>query len=380
MHFDFTKEQQMLGDTVQRFVVQEYGFESTRKNVIRSSDGWSRAIWAKLAELGLLALQVPEEYGGMGTASVETMLTMNALGRGLVVEPYVSSAILGTALVRELGSAAQKESLLPALASGEKIVVPAHGEHGARHDLSVVETRAARSGDGWVLDGAKAVVLDAGAADVLVVSARTSGDVADERGISLFLVDRGAPGVTLRPFRTIDRHRAADVGLRDVRVPASSLLGPEGGAFPALTAVWDVGIAALCAEAVGALEAILQATIEYTKQRKQFGVPIARFQALQHRMADMLIHVEQAKSMSYLAAIRCVEPDRKARERAVSAAKVTVGQACRRVGQEAVQLHGGMGVTEELNVGHYFQRLASIEISLGDTEHHLERFVRTENT
>jgi alkylation response protein AidB-like acyl-CoA dehydrogenase len=375
MDFNFTKEQQMLGDTVQRFVSQEYGFE-TRKAILRSPDGWSREIWGKLAELGLLSLHVPEELGGMGTASVELMLTMNAFGRALLVEPYLSSAILATALVRELGSRAQQEALLPALAAGERIAVPAHGEREARHDLAVVTTTALRRGDGYLLSGAKSVVLHAAAADLLLVTARSAGDPGDEGGISLFQVERGAAGLSLSPYRTIDGQRAADVTLRDVRVPATALLGPEGGAFPALTAVWDVGVAALCAEAVGALQAILQATVEYTKQRKQFGVPIAKFQALQHRMADMLIQVEQAKSMSYLAAIRCTDAERPARQRAISAAKVVVGQACRGVGQEAVQLHGGMGMTEELDVSHYFKRLAAIELSLGDTEHHLERFAR----
>jgi alkylation response protein AidB-like acyl-CoA dehydrogenase len=376
MHFNFTKEQQMLADTVQRFVSKEYPFEA-RKAILRSQAGWSRETWAKLAELGLLALQVPEEMGGLGTATIETMLTMNAFGRGLLVEPYLSSALLGTALVRQLGSPAQQETLLAALAAGERIVVPAHGEHEARYDRATVATRAARDGDRWILNGTKSVVVHATAADVLVVSARTSGAVDAESGISLFLVERSTPGLTMASYSTIDGNRAADITLRDVRIPADSLLGSEGGAFPALTAVWDLGVAALCAEAVGALESILKATIEYSKQRKQFGVPIGKFQALQHRMADMLIWVEQAKSMSYLAAIRSTEPDRTAREHAISAAKVLVGQACRRVGQEAVQIHGGMGVVDELDVSHYFKRLACIEMSLGDTEHHLERFARS---
>ena len=376
MDFNFTKEQQLLGDTVQRFVSKEYGFE-TRRAILRSPEGWSRGVWAKLAELGLLSLQIPEEFGGMGAASVETMLTMNAFGRGLLVEPFLSSAIMASALIRELGSPAQKEALLPALAGGERIAVPAHGEHRARHDLATVATAAVRDGDGFVLDGRKAVVLHATAADLLLVSARTSGGTDDTSGISLFLVERGAPGVILETYPTLDGQRAADVTLRGVRVPRSSLLGPEGGAFGALAAVWDIGVAALCAEAVGALQAILAATVEYAKQRKQFGVPIAKFQALQHRMAEMLMQVEQAKSMSYLAAIRCTEADPATRQRAISAAKVVVGQACRRVGQEAVQIHGGMGVTDELDVSHYFKRLACIELSLGDTEHHLEKFART---
>jgi alkylation response protein AidB-like acyl-CoA dehydrogenase len=375
MDFDLTKEQQLLRDAVQRFVAKEYSF-AAREAILGSKEGWSREIWAKLAELGLLGLQVPEEHGGMGGASVETMLTMNALGRGLLLEPYLPSAILATALIRDLGSPAQREELLPAMAAGERIAVPAHGEPDARDDLARVGTTAARSGEGFVLNGRKAVVPHAGSADALLVSARTSGAPDERRGISLFIVPRGAPGVSLQTYRTLDGQRASDVALRDVRVPAGGLLGPEGGAFEAISAAWDLGIAAICAEAAGALQALLDTTVEYAKTRKQFGVPIGKFQALQHRMVEMLIQVEQARSMSYLAAIRATDGDPAERRRAISAAKVVVGQACRKVGQEAVQIHGGMGMTDELHVGHYFKRLTAIELSLGDTEHHLETFVR----
>jgi alkylation response protein AidB-like acyl-CoA dehydrogenase len=368
-----TKEQQLLADSVQRFVAKEYTFER-RQAILRSADGYSREVWAHLAEMGLLALQVPEEHGGMGPAPIETMLAMNAIGRGLLLEPYLPSAVLATTLIAELGSPAQKELLLPALAAGERIAAPAHGERAARYDLERVATAAQRSGNAYVLSGRKRLVLHGEAADVLVVSARTSGGPDDEQGISLFLVPRDAAGLSMAGFRTLDGQRAAEVTLREVRVPADSLLGPEGGAFAAIAAASDAGIAALCAEAVGALEALLETTVAYTKTRKQFGVPIGKFQALQHRMVEMLIHVEQAKSMSYLAAMRSSEADRTARSRAISAAKVIAGQACRRVGQEAVQLHGGMGMTDELVVGHYFKRLTAIELTLGDTEHHLERF------
>jgi alkylation response protein AidB-like acyl-CoA dehydrogenase len=374
MHFGFTAEQQLLGETVQRFLAQQYGFEA-RGRIIRSQEGWSREIWSKLAEMGLLALQIPEEHGGMAPAPVETLLTLTAMGKALVVEPYLSSAVIGTALLRDLGSPAQRNTLLPAMAAGERIAVPAHGEEGARYDLQRVATSAVRSGQGWVLRGNKAVVPHAAAADLLLVSARTGGAVDDSAGISLFLVPRGAPGVRLTPYPTIDGQRAAEVTLADAAVPADALLGEEGGAFPALSAAWDLGIAALCAEATGVLQAALDATLEYTKTRRQFGVPIAKFQALQHRMVDMLIHVEQARSMSYLAAMRAGESDARERRRAVSAAKVIVGQACRYVAQQAVQLHGGMGVTDELAVSHCFRRLMAIELSLGDTEHHLEQFI-----
>jgi len=373
MHFGLTAEQELLGDTVRRFLAKEYAFE-VRGKILRSPEGWSRAVWARLAEMGLLALQVPEEQGGMAPATVETLLTMTALGKALSLEPYLSSAVLATALVRAQGTLAQREALLPALAAGERIAVPAHGEAGARYDLARVATSAARQGGGWRLRGHKAVVLHAPAADLLLVSARTAGGPADEGGLSLFLVPRDAAGVRLLPYRTIDGQCAAEVEL-DAALPADALLGEAGNAFGAIAAAWDVGLAALCAEAVGVLQAALDATIEYTRTRKQFGVPIAKFQALQHRMADMLIHVEQARSMSYLAALRAGEGDPRERRRALSAAKVVVGQACRYVGQQAVQLHGGMGVTDELAVSHCFKRLLAIELSLGDTEHHLEQFI-----
>ena len=374
MHFNLTEEQRALAETVQRFLAQQYGFEA-RRRILRSAEGWSRETWAKLAEMGLLGLQVAPEHGGMAPAAIETMVTLDAMGRALLVEPYLASAVLGSALVGALGTPAQRAALLPAMAEGRRIVVPAHGEAGARYDLPRVATAARRGGAGWVLSGRKAVVVHAAAADLLLVTARTSGAVDEPRGISVFAVPPGSRGVRLIPYPLIDGQRGADVVLDEAPLEPDALLGPEGGAFPALEAAWDLGVAALCAEAVGVLQATLDATTEYTRTRKQFGVPIARFQALQHRMADMLMHVEQARSMSFLAALHAHGADGRERRRTLSAAKVTVGQACRYVGQQAVQLHGGMGVTDELAVSHYFKRLMAIEMSLGDTEHHLERFI-----
>jgi len=376
MDFNLSKEQQMLAETLHRFGSKEYSFEN-RRRILESSSGFSREVWSTLAQMGLLSLQIPEEHGGMGGPGIETMLTMLAMGRALLLEPYLESAILATTLIRDLGSSAQNKALLPALAAGELIAVPALLERGSRYDLSRVHTTAVRSGDGYVLNGDKALVVHAGTAGLFIVSARTEGEIDDEAGISLFAIERSAKGVSLESYPTLDGRRAADVTLREVRIPNEALLGPFGAAYPALAQAWDLGIAAVCAEAVGALDTIFQLTVEYTKTRRQFDVPISRFQALQHRMADMLIHVEQAKSMAYLAAMRSGERDPAARGRAVSAAKVRVGQACRAVGQEAVQLHGGMGVTEELSVSHYFKRLTAIELSFGDTEHHLEKFARS---
>jgi alkylation response protein AidB-like acyl-CoA dehydrogenase len=375
MDFRLTQEQQLLSDTAQKFLAQRYGAEA-RRAILRSKAGWSREIWSGLAELGLLTLQIPEEHGGVAPAPVETLLAMQAFGKALLLEPYLSSAVMGTSLIRDLGSPEQRESLLAKMALGEVVAAPACGEAGGRGELERVAARAERRGGGWALSGRKTVALHAPAADLLLVAARTGGKEGEREGISLFAVPRVASGLRLVPYRTLDGICAADVVLSEVALGGEALLGPEGGALPALEDAWDLGVAALCAEASGALQAALDATVEYTRTRKQFGVPIARFQALQHRMADMLIHVEQARSMAILAALRVGEPDRRERRRLLSAAKVAVGQACRQVGQQAVQLHGGMGVTEELMVSHHFRRLTAIEMSLGDSEHHLERFVR----
>ncbi|HYQ80059.1 MAG TPA: acyl-CoA dehydrogenase [Anaeromyxobacteraceae bacterium] len=371
MDLSFTPEQELLADQVRRFLADRYGFEA-RRAILRSKEGWSREVWAGLAEMGLLGLQIPEAHGGMGPAPVETLIGMTAFGRSLLLEPYLSSAVLASALLRDLGSGAQQAEWLPALAAGELVAAPAHGEPGTRHDLALVSATAARREGGWALTGHKAAALHAPAAGLLLATARTGGRPGEAAGISLFAVRAGAPGLSLLPYRTFDGHLAAEVRLAGA--PAE-LVGPEGGAFPALEAAFDLGVAALCAEAVGAMQASLDATLEYVKARKQFGVPIGKFQALQHRLVDMLMHLEQARSMSYLAAMRAGSPDARERRRSVSAAKVVVGRACRFVGQQSVQLHGGMGVTDELMVSHHFRRLTAIELSLGDTEHHLERFV-----
>jgi len=371
MRFSPTPEQQQLGDMVQRFFAEQYRFEARRK-ILDSREGWSKEIWSKLAELGLLSLQVPEQQGGIAPAVVETLLTATATGMAMLLEPWVSSAIIATVLIRELGSAQQREEMLAPMAAGERIAVPAHFERAARYDLRHVATSARRHGSAWQVTGRKSVVLHAPAADLLLVSARTSDPADQTAGISLFAVPREGPGVALSRYRTLDGMCAADVDLVDA---PGTLIGAEGTAFAAIATAFDQGLAVRCAEAVGALQATLDATVEYTKTRQQFGVPIASFQALQHRMADMLIHVEQARSMSYLAAMRAAESSGRDRRRALAAAKVVVGNACRFVGQQAVQLHGGMGVTDEIAVSHLFRRLTALEMALGDTAHHLEQFV-----
>jgi alkylation response protein AidB-like acyl-CoA dehydrogenase len=376
MDFTFTEEQQMLLDTTRRFVSKDYGFEARRQIKEKSPDGFSRQIWQGLADIGLLSLNVPEADGGLGGSAIDNMLVMNAVGEGLLLEPYLASAVLATRTLAALGNDAQRAEWLPALAAGEKIAVLAHDEQQTRFDRMAIATRAWPVGNGYLLTGHKSVVAHAGSADILLVTARLG--MPDTDGpLAVFCIPVNAPGVHKVDYATVDGVRAGDVWLNQVFVPATALLNGAGSANEAerkLADVLDFGLAAVCAEAVGALDKLLAATVEYARNRKQFGQPIGKFQALQHRMADMVLHIEQARSMSYLAAVRCTDADPVARNRAMSAAKVVVGQACRFVGQQAVQLHGGMGVTDELDVSHYFKRLMAIELQFGSTDQHLEQY------
>ena len=376
MDFNFTEEQQLLADTVRRFVREHYSFEA-RREILKSKEGWSRDLWQQLAGLGLTALNVPETHGGLGAGPVDTMLVMNALGEGLVLEPYLSAAVVTPAFLNRSGDEKAAADLFPAIAAGERTVILAHQEPKTRGEVNHVATRAEKNGDGYVLDGHKSVIMHGGAADEFLVSARTAGKTGDRDGISVFRVAPGASGLKLKGYRTIDEQQAADIELNKVKVPATALVGAEGRAFAALEAAQDLGLSAICGEAVGIMKAVNAATLEYTKSRKQFGQPIAKFQVLQHRMADMFLNAEQATSMSYLAALKCIEPDAAERRRALSAAKVAVGQAGRFVGQQAIQLHGGMGMTDELIVSHYFKRLTAIDLTFGDTDFHLQQFIAT---
>lgn len=374
MDFNFTEEQQLLADTVQRFVRGQYTFEK-RRDILKSADGWSREIWQELAGIGLTALNVPEAHGGINGGPADTMLVMNALGEGLLLEPFLGAAVLTPALIARLNDDAAAQALLPDVASGERIVIVAHQEPKTRGELNHVATRAEKSGDGYVLDGYKNVVTHGGAADELLVSARTSGKTTDTAGISIFRVDPKTAGVTVKSYRTIDGQPAADIELRSVKLPASSRVGAEGQAHAAIEAAHAIALSAICAEAVGIMKAINAATLDYTRNRKQFGQPIAKFQVLQHRMADMFLQSEQARSMSFLAAIKCVDEDATERRRSMSAAKVVIGQAGKYIAQQAVQLHGGMGMTDELIVSHYFKRLTSIDLIFGDADFHLQQFI-----
>jgi alkylation response protein AidB-like acyl-CoA dehydrogenase len=370
MNFNYTEEQLALQDTLRRFIAKDYAFEH-RRALAKSADGFDHAAWKTFADFGILALPFPEDFGGLNGTAVDSMLVMEMLGRGLALEPYLSTVVLGGGLIRDAGSTAQKEELLPAIAGGELMLALAHHEAGGRYALDRIATTATASAGGWKLDGAKAVVLGAPAAGKLIVSARGA------KGISLFLVDAKAPGLTLRAYPTQDGARAADIRLSGVQVGADALIGPAGGGLAVIERAVDYANAALCAEAVGIMSALNEITLEYLKTRKQFGVPIGKFQALQHRMADMVIATEQARSMATLAAVRADSTDAAERSRAVAAAKAYVMQSARLVGQQAVQLHGGMGVVDELNVGHYFKRLTMIAMTFGDIDFHLGRFSDT---
>ncbi|MDT3735897.1 MAG: acyl-CoA dehydrogenase family protein [Denitratisoma sp.] len=370
MDFNYTDEQNALRDTLSRYIAKDYPFEA-RRALAKSAEGFSRDHWKQFADLGLLALPFPEDFGGLNGNAVDTLLVMEAFGRGLVLEPYLSTVVIAGGLIRDAGSAAQKEDILPAVAGGERMLALAHYERGARYEVSRVDTAAKADGAGWKLSGAKGVVLGGGAADSLLVTANTG------KGISLFLVDARASGVTVRNTMTQDGSRAAEIRLDNVAVDAEALVGPEGGALPLVERALDYGIAALCAEAVGIMAALDEATLEYLKTRKQFGQPIGRFQALQHRMVDMVIATEQSRSMAMMAAVKADSSDDAERRRAISAAKAYIGQQARFVGQQAVQLHGGMGVVDELNVSHYFKRLTMIELTFGNTDHHLGLFSDT---
>ena len=373
MDFELTPEQQQLQDMLQRFIRKDYTFE-IRRRILASPEGMSREVWRELASLGLLGIGLPEAHGGMGGDAIDTMVVMDAFGAGLVVEPYVSSVVLCGGLLRDLGGASQQAAHIPAIVGGDALLGFAHYEPQVRYEINHVATTARKAGPGYVLEGVKSAVLHGAGADHLIVSARTSGRATDADGVSLFLVDAKASGVGRRGYATRDGQRAADIRLEGVVVEKESLLGAEGRALPAIERAIDIAIAALCAEAVGCMDALNAQTLEYLKTRKQFGVPIGSFQVLKHRMADMFIAAAEARSMACLAAMRVAEPDAGLRRSAISAAKARVGQSARFVGQQAVQLHGGMGVTDELPVSHYFKRLTTIDLTFGDTAHHLARF------
>jgi pimeloyl-CoA dehydrogenase small subunit len=369
MDFDLTEEQGLLQDSVSKLLADAYSFEQ-RKTMRTQPRGYDPSMWRQFADLGLLALPFAEADGGLGGGAVDVMLVMEAFGRHLVLEPYLATVVLAGGCLRQAASAEQRAQWLPGLIAGETTYAFAHVERGARYDLAHVETRARKDGRDWILDGAKAYVLHGDAADRLLVSARVSGGDQSEGALELFVVDASVAGFSRRGYPTQDGLRAADVELRNVRVAESNRLG-AADAMATIRRVVDEAIAASCAEAVGTMERAHEITVDYMKQRKQFGVAIGSFQALQHRAVDMLVMVEQARSMAYYATMMVSETDATRRGAAMSAAKIQVGRSARFVGEQAVQLHGGIGVTEEAAVGHYYRRLTLLELLFGDTNHHL---------
>ena len=376
MEFNYSEEQLALQDTLQRFISRDYDFDK-RRAFSASPLGYSAPAWSQYADLGLLSLPFPEDFGGLGGNGVDIMLVMEQFGAGLLLEPYLSTVVTCGGLIRDAGSEALKKKLLPQIAEGKLQLSLAAYEAAGRYDLSYVAATAQEKAGSWHLSGRKTVVLDGPSADYFLVSARSAGKVADGDGISLFLVPRDAKGLTAAAYSTQSGSRAADLLLEDVTVGADALIGTAGRALPVIERAVDRAIAALCGEAVGIINALNQATLNYLKTRKQFGVAIGTFQALKHKMADMLIAAEQTRSMAIIAAVHADSEDAAERHRAIAAAKAYIGQSGRLVGQHAVQLHGGMGVVDELNVSHYFKRLTMIDLTFGDADYHLAKFSDT---
>jgi pimeloyl-CoA dehydrogenase small subunit len=371
MDFDLTEEQRLLKESVDRTIEDTYGDFERRKAYQAGPAGWSPELWSDYAELGLLGLPFAEADGGFGGGPVETMIVMEAIGRGLVVEPYLATAVLGGGFLRLGGTPAQRKRYIPQIVAGSLRLAFAQTERQARYDLHDIATTARREGDSYLLDGRKSVVLHGDSAELLVVSARTSGSRRDRDGISLFLVPADAAGVTRRGYATQDGQRAAEIELAGVRVDAEAVIGELDRGLPLIERVVDTALAAVAAEAVGAMEALHILTVDYLKTRAQFGIAIGSFQALQHRAADMLVQLEQARSMAIYAAMMAEETDAVQRRAALAAVKVQINESARAVGQEAIQLHGGIGMTYEYKAGHYFKRLTMIESLFGDTEHQL---------
>jgi len=368
--FSFTEEQSMLRDTVASYLQDHYDFE-TRKGVVKSGAGWRPQVWKAFAEeLGILGAPFSEEHGGLGGGPVENMIVMEEFGKALVIEPYLSTVVIGGGFLKH-GAYAGAEETIGKIIAGEAVIAFAYAEPQGRYNLADIKTTARKDGSGWVLDGHKAVVIAAPYASHLIVTARTGGSQRDHGGVGVFLIEKGAKGVTTRDYPTVDGQSASEVYLEGVSVGADALIAEDG--YGLVEKVTDEAIAALCAEAVGVQRKLHEGTLEYTKQRKQFGVPIASFQVIQHRMVDMFMGLEQSVSMTYMATIKLAEPDAE-RAKAISAAKVQVGRANKFLGQSAIQLFGGMGMTDEMFIGHYFKRATMIEGQLGSVDHHLKRY------
>lgn len=373
MDFSFTEEQTLLQESVSRFMQNDYGFETRQKNA-STEQGFSAENWQTFAELGWLGVPFSEADGGFGGGAIETALMSEQFGRGLLIEPFLATVILAGGAIKHGGSEEQKSQYLPGIIDGSKHAALAFVEPQARFNIADITTTATADGDGYVLNGYKAVVLNGPQADFLVVSARTSGEQRDEDGVSLFVMDAATAGISRRDYPTVDAFRASEITFENVKLGADSLVGEAGKGLPILQQAIDDGVLSVGAEAVGCMEVLYKDTVEYCKQREQFGQPIGKFQVLQHRMVDMFMEHEQSKSLMFMAAMRMAEGYGAEAQKAVSAFKVQVGKSGKFVGQNAVQLHGGMGMTEELNIGHYFKRLTIIDTLFGNVDFHLQRF------
>jgi pimeloyl-CoA dehydrogenase small subunit len=372
MDFDLSEEQRLLKESVEGLLGNSYDFDQ-RKKYMTEKGGWSKGVWSKLAEQGLLGLPFSEDDGGFGAGAVEIMIVMEAMGRALVLEPYLATVVIAGGFLRHGGSAAQKAAHIPGIIDGSKTFAFAQLEKNSRYDLQDVATSAKKKGDGWVIDGEKFVVLNGENADTLIVTARTKDGQRDASGIGVFLVPGNAKGVAKKTYPTQDGLHAADISFTGVEVGADAAIGAPDNALPLIERVVDEARTAICAEAVGIMDESLKTTIEYLKTRKQFGVPIGSFQSLQHRAADMFVALEQARSMALFATMANDFDNAKERATAVAAAKVQVGKSAKFVGQQSIQLHGGIGMTMEAKIGHYFKRLTMIENNFGDTDYHLRR-------
>jgi pimeloyl-CoA dehydrogenase small subunit len=372
MDFDFNEDQRLLKETIDRFCLDQYGFEQRKKHVA-SENGWSRAVWGQLAAMGMLGLPFAEEQGGFAGGPVETMIVMEALGRALVVEPYLPTVILGGGFLRRGAPATLRDAVIPHVMDGSCLLAFAHVERNSRFELNTVEMTAKKDGEGWLLDGRKYAVLGGDAADKVFVTARVSGAAGDRDGIGLFLVDSDTDGLSRLPFTAQNGQGGAVLTFESAHVGADAEIGVPGAALPLVERVVDEAMTAMMAEAVGAMETLLDLTVDYLKSRTQFGRPLGAFQAIQHRAADMLIAVQQARSLMFYATMMLDAEDPEERAKAISAAKLQVGRAARFVGENAIQLHGGIGMTMEYQAGHYFKRLTMIDVMFGDAEEHLDR-------
>jgi alkylation response protein AidB-like acyl-CoA dehydrogenase len=371
MDFSLNEIQMMLADSIEKFIENDYDFESRQKNVA-SDVGYSNEVWKTFAELGWTAVPFSEDDGGFDGGPVDVMVVMERFGKGLVIEPYLANVILAGGVIKRLATNEQKEQWLHPMIAGELQTALAFVEPQARYELANVASTAVADGDGWILNGSKGYVLNGRSAQLILVPARTSGERSDEDGITIFAVDAAAEGISRTDYVTVDGYQAAELTLENLRVESAAVLGDVGAGFAALDAVVDEATLAVCAEAVGIMDTLKDKTVEYTKNRMQFGVPIGSFQALQHRMVDMLTACEQSRSLLMWAAMVNADGGDEAK-RAVSAIKYQIGTAGRKLGEEAVQLHGGMGVSWELDVAHYFKRLIAISQIFGNADWHLDK-------